>query len=86
MNFSVRIERDAYKSLSRINRQDKIRISAAIRGLRENPNKGAQLKGKMAPLRRIRVGDYRVIYRLESDEAVVMVIKIGHRREVYHGL
>jgi len=32
---------------------------------------------------RIRVGDYRVIYRVEDDRLVVLVVKVGHRREVY---
>ncbi|MBE9194267.1 type II toxin-antitoxin system RelE/ParE family toxin [Synechocystis sp. LEGE 06083] len=34
-------------------------------------------------LLRIRVGDYRIIYRIENEELIVIVIKIAHRREVY---
>jgi mRNA interferase RelE/StbE len=33
--------------------------------------------------RRLRVGDYRVIYRVEGDQLVVLVVRVGHRREVY---
>jgi mRNA interferase RelE/StbE len=32
---------------------------------------------------RIRVGDYRIIYQIRDKELIVLVVKIGHRREVY---
>jgi mRNA interferase RelE/StbE len=35
---------------------------------------------------RIRVGAYRVLYRIEDDRLLVLVVKVGHRREVYRGL
>jgi mRNA interferase RelE/StbE len=86
MNFSVRIERDAFKSLSRINKQDRRKIIAAIDKLIENPDKGEQLEGKWASLRRIRVGNYRAIYSLNPTEAVILVVRIRHRGEVYRRL
>jgi mRNA interferase RelE/StbE len=35
------------------------------------------------PFHRIRVGDYRIIYEIHGDILVIMVLKIGHRKEVY---
>ena len=35
---------------------------------------------------RVRVGDYRIVYRLEEDKLVVLVLTMGHRREVYRDL
>jgi len=35
---------------------------------------------------RVRHGDYRVVYELDDDRLLVLVIRIGHRREVYRGL
>jgi len=32
---------------------------------------------------RIRVGDYRVIYRIEDDQLIVLVVEIGHRKDIY---
>jgi mRNA interferase RelE/StbE len=43
---------------------------------------GKPLRYSLRGARRLRVGDYRVIYRIESPD-VVLVVKIGHRREVY---
>jgi mRNA interferase RelE/StbE len=35
---------------------------------------------------RVRAGDYRIVYQIEDDALVIIVIRIGHRREVYRGL
>jgi len=43
---------------------------------------GKPLRYSLKGARRLRVGDYRVIYTIESDD-VVLIVKIGHRREVY---
>ncbi|MBT8451495.1 MAG: type II toxin-antitoxin system RelE/ParE family toxin [Deltaproteobacteria bacterium] len=43
---------------------------------------GKPLRYSLRGARRLRVGDYRVIYRIEPPD-VVLVVKIGHRREVY---
>ena len=37
-------------------------------------------------LLRVRVGDYRIVYVVRDDELVVLVVTVGHRREVYRGL
>jgi len=45
--------------------------------------RGSGLRANLAGLWRYRVGDYRVICRIEVNELVVLVLQIGHRREVY---
>jgi len=39
----------------------------------------------MDDLYRIRVGAYRIVYRVEDDVLIVLVLKLGHRRDVYRG-
>ena len=51
-------------------------------GIRCVPKKKKPLRYSLQGARRLRVGDYRVIYRIEPPD-VVLVVKIGHRREVY---
>ena len=60
------------------------RLKTAIDRLADNPYPAQvkRLKGPAAVLR-IRVGDYRILYRVVEDRLVVLVIRIGHRREVY---
>ena len=50
----------------------------------ENPRRlGEPLKGQLADLWRYRVGSYRIICELRDQELVVIVIRIGHRKNVY---
>ncbi len=44
---------------------------------------GARLQGTLSEFWKYRVGDYRLICSLEQDQLVVLVLRIGHRREIY---
>ena len=81
--FSVRIKRSAARELARIAKPARARIAEAIDGLAGNPFMGTALKGELRGLRRIRVGEYRVVYEIREGELVVLVIRVRHRRDVY---
>lgn len=83
MSYSVSIKQSAAKALEKIVPDDRLRIIAAIDLLRDNPAAGSVLKGEFSGLRRIRVGNYRVVYEVQDQQLVILVIRIGHRREVY---
>ena len=83
MSFSIRVKESAAKELRRVAGPDRMRIVAAIDRLAETPHLGSALKGDLRGLRRIRVGDYRVVYEVRDDELLVLVIRVAHRRDVY---
>ena len=83
MSFSIRIKESAAKELRRVARPDRARIVTVIDRLAETPHLGAALKGDLRGLRRIRVGDYRVVYEVRDDELVVLVVRVAHRRDAY---
>lgn len=83
MTYSVRIKRSAAKELGRIAKPDRLRLIAAIDGLAQGPRGGKALKGGLSGLRRIRVGDYRVLYEVSDEELQVLVVRVRLRREVY---
>jgi mRNA interferase RelE/StbE len=57
-----------------------------MEALRENPRPTTVKKlAAEENLYRIRVGDYRVVYQIRDKELIVLVVKIGHRREIYRG-
>ncbi|MHB8763180.1 MAG: type II toxin-antitoxin system RelE family toxin [Deferrisomatales bacterium] len=62
------------------------RLEPVIQALADDPRPAGskKLAGEERGYR-VRMGDYRVLYRLEDDVLVVLVIRIGHRREVYRG-
>lgn len=81
--YSIKIKASAAKSLRRIDPSDRRRLIEAIDRLAEEPSAGAALKGEFGGLRRLRVGRYRIVYEAIHDELVVLVVRIGHRREIY---
>ena len=83
MSFSIRIKESAARELRRVAKPDRTRIVAAIDRLAEIPHLGAALKGDLRGLRRLRVGDYRVVYEVRDEELVVLVVRVAHRRDAY---
>ena len=83
MSFSIRIKESAAKELRRVAKPDRARIVAAIDRLAETPHLGTSLKGDLRGLRRIRVGDYRILYEVRDKELVVLVVRVAHRGDAY---
>ena len=83
MSYSLRIKRSASRELARAPRSDRRRIVHAIDGLAEHPLAGSALKGELRGLRRLRVGDYRIVYEVLADRLVILVVRVAHRREAY---
>ncbi len=83
MSYSIKIKASAAKSLSRIPKAHQTRLIQAIDRLRKEPLAGGTLKGEFSGLRRLRVGDYRIVYEVLHEMVTVLVVRIGHRRDVY---
>ena len=74
----------AARQIRKLDPQVRSRIRAAIEALCDNPRPaGVKALTGSADLLRIRVGDWRVIYRVADHRLVVVVVEVGHRREVY---
>lgn len=84
MTYQISITREASKTFRKLPPQVARRLKAAIQDLATDPRPpgSIQLVGGDGE-RRIRVGDYRVIYDVMDDELVILVLRLGHRREVY---
>ena len=83
MSFSIQIKRSAAKELERITKPYRTRIVEGIDRLADNPFLGNALKGELRDLRRLWVGDYRILYEVQDDALLVLVIRIAHLREVH---
>lgn len=72
------------KELRKIPKGDLRRIIEKIESLKNDPYPSGAVKlHGSSNLFRIRFGDYRILYEVGSKELTILVIKIGHRREVY---
>lgn len=85
MKYAVALERAAARFLLRLkDAKLKKRLDDAIEVLSDDPRPPACRKlAGTSDRYRIRVGDYRIIYRVDDGKVTVLVLVIGHRREVY---
>ena len=85
--MEIRYSRDALKFLSKLDKRSVDRIREAIAGLTANPPQGdiKLMKGFSDGRKRLRVGGFRVIYRIDSENKmeILFIIDIGNRGDIY---
>lgn len=88
MSYRVTFEKNALKKITKIDANQRIILMAWIqKNLEqcENPRShGKALSGKLNPYWSYRVGDYRIVVEIKNQELVILIISLGHRRDVYH--
>ncbi|MGX2995144.1 type II toxin-antitoxin system RelE family toxin [Streptomyces sp. JNUCC 64] len=89
MKYAFRFTAAAQRQLRALDRTAAMRVLTALTALGDDPyREDADVKRLTGPsgLYRLRVGPYRVAYRVEDGELLVLVVKVGDRRDVYRGL
>ena len=83
--YTLEFAPKAIRSLGKLDRPIVERIRVAAEALRDEPRPpGARMLTGMHGVWRIRVAkDYRIVYTLDDDRLVIMVVEAGHRREIY---
>ena len=84
MKYTVKIIAPE-KQLKSIPKQDLIKIKNRINSLEHNPRPEGMVK-LQENLYRIRQGNYRIIYSIHDNKLLILVVSVGHRREVYRDL
>lgn len=84
MRYEVRFDGRVRKVLDRLPGDAHARIVRKLESLQEEPRPlGVEKLSGADDLYRARMGDYRIVYAIRDQQLVVIVIRIGHRREVY---
>lgn len=73
----------AARALRKLDPQVRHRIQGAIALLAKDPRPPAARALQGRPGLRVRVGDYRIIYTVDKDVLLVVVVRLGHRRDIY---
>jgi|TARA_B110000263_G_C14844162_1_gene301104 mRNA interferase RelE/StbE len=82
-SYRIVIKKSAAKEIEKIQKKDRIRVIEKIRSLSNDPQPEGSKKLSGQEKYRIRQGDYRILYQIIDDELIIIVVKIGHRRDVY---
>jgi len=87
LKYRVEFKRSAAKALKKIPKSDQKRISEKIDTLAEKPPNPdtTKMKGNN-PFHKVRIGNYRIIYEIRNNLLAIMVVKIGHRKNIYRNL
>jgi mRNA interferase RelE/StbE len=81
--YNVAVPHSVAKQIKKLPQQVIKRVLKEIDGLGNNPRPLHYKKLIGEDLFRIRVGDYRVIYAIDDTQRCVVIVRVGHRREVY---
>jgi len=81
--YSLEFKRSVQKDVRAIPKRDLQRILGRIEALRDDPRPPGSVKLSGEEYYRIRQGDYRIVYEIIDDRLVVVIIAVGHRRDVY---
>ncbi len=82
--YSIEISRTAEKQLNKLDPDDQHRVAKAIIALADDPHpQGSRKLSGYEDVFRIRVGQCRVLYSVSGKKLVIIILKIGHRKDVY---
>jgi mRNA interferase RelE/StbE len=83
-SYEIEITRSAEKQLRRLSRRDQMLLAKVMVALAGEPRpRGARKLTGYDDVYRIRVGSYRILYSYSKKRLVILILKVGHRREVY---
>ena len=83
MPFKVVLSVESEEFIRKCDKAVRNRILKSLQKLEDEPEKGKPLTSILTGLWSLRIGDYRAIYQIKNNELIILVIKIGHRKNVY---
>ena len=81
--YKIEIKKSVYKEIAKLPSKDIKIILSKIESLSDNPRPVGVQKLSIQEKYRVRCGIYRILYKIEDDILVIIVVKVGHRRDVY---
>lgn len=81
--YQIKILPQAQKDLDQLNKKEFQAITKKIRLLSDNPRVHGSLKLTHEEGYRLRIGDYRVLYRIDDTQKEIFIYRVKHRKEVY---
>lgn len=83
VKYKIQVKRSAEKELAEIPKNELLKILDKIKTLSDDPHPSGSIKLTNQDKYRVRVGNYRVLYKVEINILTIFVVKIGHRKNIY---
>ena len=81
--YEIILEEPAKRFIKKLNRREQLRVIDKLEQLRKNPKLGKPLVGELTGFWSLRIGDYRAVYQIRHNELLILVLKAGHRKNIY---
>lgn len=85
MSYQIKISKRAKRDLKKMDPDNRQQVSRVIDDLAANPRpqSSKRMKGTYKGFWRKRSGNYRIIYDIQDNNLVVMIVRAGHRKDIY---
>lgn len=81
--YRIDFDKKVLKFFKRLDKFEQERIGKKLDVLKENPRLGNPLMGNLSGLWKLRIGKYRVIYKIVENKLLIFILDIGHRKNIY---
>jgi mRNA interferase RelE/StbE len=81
--YKVEVKKSAEKELREIPKIELLKILEKIKSLSDDPHPTGSIKLTNQEKYRLRIGNYRVLYKIEENILTVFIVKVGHRKNIY---
>ena len=81
--YEIIVEPPAERFIKGLKKDEQKKLLDKIETLSENPRLGKELVGRLSGLRSLKIGIYRVIYKIEEMKLIVLVLRAGYRKNIY---
>ncbi|MFO8052733.1 MAG: type II toxin-antitoxin system RelE/ParE family toxin [Candidatus Omnitrophota bacterium] len=84
--YKILYTKEAKTSIEKLSAKKKHQIKKAVERIAENPQMGKNLLHELKGLSSYRSGTYRIIYRIYHEKVLVLILTIGHRKDIYKNI
>lgn len=82
-SYQIKWKKSAITATKTLQKNTRKAIIDTVEKIALNPLIGQKLQGKLREFRKVRVGDYRIIYYINNDEMVILIVRVGNRKDIY---
>jgi mRNA interferase RelE/StbE len=87
MAYTVEFRPSVWKNVKNIPKKDLVKIKSKIEEIRSDlPDPATTRMSGNSDFHKVRCGNYRIVYEIHEDSLVILVVKVGHRKDVYRNI